>query len=124
MLDKAASSTEEQIAEIQRLNTLRVREGEHLLYGYQHATPYLDTRLDALALFDQATQQKLLDIGAQLKMLNSQVEQANHWADLTLASGLSDQQQGTINANLESAYRLIRDRARALAGRIESLELE
>lgn len=87
----------------------------------KYSAPLLDTRLSSLWELDSNLQMALLEVRAQLDLMNEDVDQARYYFQLTF-DDLSTNNRPIVEQNLVSGYLNIARRARSLADKIGAIQ--
>lgn len=86
----------------------------------KYLTPLLDSRVSAMWSFDTAVQRHLLDLRANMEMLNDMVDRARKYFDMTFAK-LENDNYSIVVANLEQCYALYAERAKRIVDQVAEL---
>ena len=87
----------------------------------RYSVPLLDARVSALWTFDTSFTRELLEIKANLAMLDDLVDRSRHYSDLTFGKLEGDNYRLVVE-NLAQCWDLYADRARQVVARIDSLK--
>ena len=66
-------------------------------------TPFLDTQIGRLVIFDRTVQNRLMGIKTRVEIINDDIELARFYFEKTFDSGLSEKNSEIIKANLDQA---------------------
>lgn len=87
----------------------------------KYLAPLLDSRIPSLWFFDSSFRQRLLDVRAELDLLNEEIDQAQYYFGLTFTK-LEEDNRARVDCNLTEAYRQIAKRAKVAVEKIGELE--
>lgn len=118
LIDSELALSDEQFA-LWAKNELAGIEGGLTLKKY--LVPLLDSRIPSLWFFDSSFQQRLLDVRAELNLLNEEIDQAQYYFGLTFTK-LEGDNHARVNGNLTEVYRQIAERAKIAVQKIDELE--
>ncbi len=116
MLNRFLASSDEELATMADINMKK-----HSLRGLtvkKIQTPFLDTQLGLTRLLGVEIQNLLIEIKAQIGLLNEQVESSQFYFEKTFDSTLSDENHKIIRVNLKDTYINICERAQDVANLI------
>jgi hypothetical protein len=68
------------------------------------SSPYIDSTMHSLSLFDTGFQKRLMEIKSQIRVLNEMIETATFYFRMTFDSSITDENQILIRENLNSNY--------------------
>lgn len=83
----------------------------------KYAAPLLDTRVASLWELDRGVQRALMDVRANLALLDDDVDQARFYFNLTFEHSDKEKRE-RIDTNLRNAYQNMANRARVVADKI------
>lgn len=87
----------------------------------KYLVPLLDSRIPSLWFFESRFQHLLLDVRAELNLLNEEVDEARYYSRLTFTK-LEGDNQSRVESNLIASYRQIARRAKITVDKISELE--
>jgi hypothetical protein len=85
-----------------------------------YPTPFLDSHIPSLSLFESEFQQKIMDVKSRINMINQEVEQNRMYLQLTFQP-ISQENHATVSGNLDSSYLFQRNFSKDIVERIEQL---
>lgn len=85
------------------------------------AVPFLDANMSLLSLFPIDFQNRILEIRAQISLLNQEIDQSTFLFWKTFDSGTTEDNQRVIRDNILSKYHNIEGASRRLADKITNL---
>jgi len=77
--------------------------------------------MNLLSLFPADFQNRILEIRAQIAILNQDIDQSTFWFSKTFDSGITEDNQQVIRDNLRARYETIEGASRRLADKITNL---
>jgi hypothetical protein len=86
-----------------------------------YSLPFLNANLNLLSLFPIDFQTGILEIRAQIDLLNQEIEECRFFYGKTFDSGLSEENYHVIVDNTRAKYQLIESAARRIADSIKNL---
>lgn len=108
-----------QLAELQKQKKLKyVGRGFNLK---SISVPFLDSKIGSLSYFDSKFQLAILQIKAQINILNQEIETAQFYFRMTFDSNLDSNNREIITDNLEENYRNVSSKSRSIANSITEL---
>ena len=107
--------------ELQVAVAAKREDKQRVLTLREFCTPFLDSRLGELSTLSGTLQQHILEVKAQLQLLNQEIREARYYFEKTFDDSLSVENHKVIRENQVNTYRLYGRRARKLADRIKRL---
>ena len=86
-----------------------------------HSLPFLDANISLLSLYPVDFQHRILEIRAQIDLLNQEIEDCRFFYGKTFDSGLSEENYKVVVDNTRMKYQLIESAARRIADKISNL---
>lgn len=118
LVDGQLGMTDDQIALIAKRE---LADSESGLTLKKYLVPLLDSRIPSLWFFESRFQQLLLEVRAELNLLNEEVDQARYYFGLTFTK-LEGDNPARVHGNLTESYRQIAKRAKLAVDKISNLE--
>lgn len=85
------------------------------------SVPFLDANMGLLSLFPVDFQNRILEIRAQIDLLNQEIDEATSFYWKTFDSGTSEDNYKIISDSIRTKYQLIEGAARRLADKISNI---
>lgn len=86
--------------------------------------PYLDSRISILSSLKNSVQKRIIEIRAQVGILNELIDEARFYHDKTFDSNLSPENHSIVQVNIEQCYNFIGNQARRLVDDIDDASTE
>jgi len=99
----------------------RLNHANECIIPKNFTTPFLDAKIEYIALMDIDNQNMIFDIRSHLEIINQHIDEATYFFRKTFDSSLSEDDQKIVKKNLECKCRVISDSARSLVEKIDSL---
>lgn len=119
VIEQLISEREEQL---QLINEEGKKESEMGLLVKKYYLSYTESKIVELSIFSEKYQAAILDIVNNLKIFNEDVEYARFFFNKTYESGISPANYTRANEAVHNCYHHLRDEAKIIVERIESLK--
>lgn len=117
-MDKVLQASDENFKTV--ANLLKAKENAAL--GLKtYLLPFTDSVLDSLSIFDPKFQRDILEIRAQVSILNEEIENAMFYFRLTFDPSALSVNRNTIEVNLNNSYKLIERQSKIVVDKIEKI---
>ncbi len=103
---------EEQLAALGK--TMKSGESRALILR-KHATPFLDYHIGNLSMFPLSFQSPVLEIKAQLRLLNDRIEDSYLYFRMTFEPNIGSNNYDAVRQNIEDCYKSIAEKSRTIA---------